>query len=118
MQTVPGSGTSCNGVYSGTFNGSTRVAAGQSCVFINGGQITGDVNVEGHLGLIDAMARRVSARSESQFAQDSSQKLYTLSKLDHFRALALLGEPGVGKSAALRAQYNALERQRRRMPAF
>ena len=39
----------------GGFNGSIRVFPGQSCVFINGGQITGDVNVEGHLGLIGAM---------------------------------------------------------------
>jgi YVTN family beta-propeller protein len=40
---VPPSGTACNGVYNGTFNGDLTISAGQDCRFINGGQITGSV---------------------------------------------------------------------------
>jgi YVTN family beta-propeller protein len=55
VQSVPKSGHKCNGVYSGTFNGSIRVAAWQNCVFLNGGQIAGDVQVVGNFVLSDAM---------------------------------------------------------------
>jgi YVTN family beta-propeller protein len=55
VQSAPKSGHSCNGVYSGIFNGSIHVLAGQSCTFINGGQITGSVRVEGNFVLQDAM---------------------------------------------------------------
>jgi hypothetical protein len=41
-----GSGSTCNGLYSGTFNGDVTVSAGQTCTFING-YITGNVNVNG-----------------------------------------------------------------------
>ncbi|MGA8090545.1 MAG: MBG domain-containing protein [Terracidiphilus sp.] len=34
---VPPSGTTCNGAYSGTFKGSLSVSKGQNCVFIGGG---------------------------------------------------------------------------------
>ncbi|KAA6460340.1 hypothetical protein DYQ86_15000 [Acidobacteria bacterium AB60] len=44
--TVPASGSKCNGVYSGTFQGSLTVTAGQSCTFINGG-VTGNVSQTG-----------------------------------------------------------------------
>src|SRR5580700_6386011 len=39
---------------------------------------------------------------EAQWSGGS--QLHTLSELDRFRALALLGEPGMGKSAALEAE--------------
>ena len=44
---VPPSGSLCNGMYDGTFNGNVTVSAGQDCRFINGGQITGNVTVVG-----------------------------------------------------------------------
>jgi hypothetical protein len=34
---VPSSGTSCNGAYNGTFNGSLTVTKGQNCMFVGGG---------------------------------------------------------------------------------
>jgi hypothetical protein len=34
---VPPSGTTCNGAYSGTFSGNLTVSKGQNCVFIGGG---------------------------------------------------------------------------------
>ena len=46
MQSVPASGTACNGVYNGTFNGSLTISAGQDCRFV-GGQITGNVTLAG-----------------------------------------------------------------------
>jgi hypothetical protein len=47
---------------------------------------------------------------ESERAQYSAQRLYTLPELQHHRALALLGEPGIGKSVTLKAEYDALQR--------
>jgi hypothetical protein len=45
------SGSACNGVYSGTFDGDVTVVSGQSCMFVNG-TITGNVHVGGgSLGL-------------------------------------------------------------------
>lgn len=44
-QAAPPSGTTCNGVYNGTFTGNVIVSGGQNCTFINGGQINGNVNV-------------------------------------------------------------------------
>jgi YVTN family beta-propeller protein len=55
VQSVPRSGKLCNGVYDGTFNGSILVSAGQNCVFLNGGRITGNVNVAGNFVLSGAM---------------------------------------------------------------
>jgi hypothetical protein len=51
---VPPSGTDCNGIYSGIFQGNITVSAGQNCIFVNGG-VTGNV-VEngGNLGLIQS----------------------------------------------------------------
>ena len=46
---------------------------------------------------------------ESERAQYSVQKLYNLPELQNYRALALLGEPGIGKSDTLEAEYNALQ---------
>ncbi len=43
VQSAPASGTTCNGVYGGTFNGNITVYAGQNCAFINGGAVTGNV---------------------------------------------------------------------------
>ena len=43
---APGSGTTCNGSYNGTFNGNVTVSAGQNCVFI-GGVVTGNVQQTG-----------------------------------------------------------------------
>jgi hypothetical protein len=51
---------------------------------------------------------------EGESAQYSAQKLYTLPALQHLRALALLGEPGIGKSATLEAEYQLLKRQARK----
>lgn len=47
---------------------------------------------------------------QSEVARYSPYKLDTLSELQHFRALGLLGEPGIGKSAALQAEFNAFEK--------
>jgi len=47
------SGSACNGVYSGIFNGNVTVSAGQNCEFVNG-SITGNVQVRGgNLALSD-----------------------------------------------------------------
>ncbi len=43
---VPSSGTTCNGAYTGTFKGSLTVSKGQTCIFIGGGT-TGSVNGTG-----------------------------------------------------------------------
>ena len=36
-QPAPPSGTACNGVYNGTFNGDMTVSVGQNCTLISGG---------------------------------------------------------------------------------
>jgi hypothetical protein len=46
---VPTSGSTCNGVYSGTFSGNLSISSGQNCTFMSGG-ITG--NVEQHGGTL------------------------------------------------------------------
>jgi hypothetical protein len=43
---APSSGSTCNGVYSGTFNGNLTVSAGQTCIFVNG-KVTGNVQQSG-----------------------------------------------------------------------
>jgi hypothetical protein len=43
---APTSGSSCNGLYNGTFNGNLTVSSGQNCVFVNG-TVTGNVQVNG-----------------------------------------------------------------------
>jgi hypothetical protein len=48
---------------------------------------------------------------QSESARYSAYKLDTLSELQHFRALGLLGEPGIGKSVTLQAEFNALQQQ-------
>ena len=51
---VPSSGTTCNGVYTGTFSGNITVSAGQSCTFISGG-VTGNITENGgNLALTNA----------------------------------------------------------------
>jgi len=53
-QTVPASGTTCNGVYVGTFSGNITVSSGQSCIFLKGG-VTGNITeTGGNLGLSNA----------------------------------------------------------------
>lgn len=47
VQPAPASGSLCNGVYDGTFKGNLTVSAGQDCVFVNGGQVTGNVTEVG-----------------------------------------------------------------------
>lgn len=42
----PPSGTACNGIYNGTFNGDITISTGQTCTFVGGG-ITGNVEVTG-----------------------------------------------------------------------
>jgi hypothetical protein len=44
--TVPSSGTTCNGTYSGTFQGNVTVSAGQNCSFVSGG-VNGNVTENG-----------------------------------------------------------------------
>ena len=49
------SGSACNGVYGGTFDGNVTISAGQNCTFVNG-YITGDVQVRGgNLALADVL---------------------------------------------------------------
>ena len=48
---------------------------------------------------------------QSESARYSSYKLDTLSELQHFRALGLLGEPGIGKSVTLKTEFKALAQQ-------
>jgi hypothetical protein len=43
---VPPSGTACNGVYDGIFNGNVMVSSGQNCIFVDGG-VTGNVQESG-----------------------------------------------------------------------
>jgi hypothetical protein len=43
---APASGTACNGVYDGTFQGNLTVSAGQNCVFV-GGTVKGNVTLHG-----------------------------------------------------------------------
>jgi YVTN family beta-propeller protein len=55
VKPAPPSGTTCNGLYDGTFKGSVTVSAGQDCRFISGGQITRNVALTGgNLGLSGA----------------------------------------------------------------
>jgi sugar lactone lactonase YvrE len=52
--TVPASGTTCNGVYIGTFSGSISVSSGQNCIFEKGG-VTGSITeTGGNLALSNA----------------------------------------------------------------
>ncbi len=43
---VPPSGTTCNGTYTGTFQGNVTVSAGQNCVFVSGG-VSGNLTENG-----------------------------------------------------------------------
>jgi uncharacterized repeat protein (TIGR03803 family) len=47
LATLPTSGNSCNGVYSGTFFGNIVVSNGQSCEFTDGGTVIGNIYVTG-----------------------------------------------------------------------
>ena len=47
VASAPSSGSLCNGEYDGTFNGNVTVSAGQECIFLNGGRITGNVMIVG-----------------------------------------------------------------------
>ena len=47
VQSAPAAGSLCNGTYDGTFHGNVTVSAGQECIFLNGGRITGKVSVVG-----------------------------------------------------------------------
>jgi len=40
---APPSGTTCNGAYSGTFQGDVQVSSGQTCIFATGGGLTGNL---------------------------------------------------------------------------
>jgi hypothetical protein len=53
---APPSGTACNGMFDGTFTGNITVSAGQTCTFISGGKITGNVNVTGGSFTLNAAA--------------------------------------------------------------
>ncbi len=46
IASAPSSGTACNGVYNGTFQGNLTISAGQNCVFVSG-TINGDVRLDG-----------------------------------------------------------------------
>lgn len=47
LATVPNSGGSCNGVYSGIYWGNITVSQGQSCEWTDGGQVFGNIYVKG-----------------------------------------------------------------------
>ena len=47
----------------------------------------------------------------SEFARYSPYPLKTLSELQHFPALALLGEPGIGKSVTLKTEFSTSKQQ-------
>jgi uncharacterized repeat protein (TIGR03803 family) len=47
LATIPSTGSSCNGVYSGTYFGNIIVTSGQSCEFTDGGQIFGNIYLQG-----------------------------------------------------------------------
>jgi DNA-binding beta-propeller fold protein YncE len=55
VQSAPKSKHTCNGIYSGTCKGDIHVLPGQSCVFLDGGLITGEVHVEGNFILTGAV---------------------------------------------------------------
>jgi hypothetical protein len=44
--TIPTSGSSCNGIYGGVFPGNLTVHTGENCVIVSGG-VTGDVQIDG-----------------------------------------------------------------------
>ena len=50
--------------------------------------------------------------SDAGFLRDSVDSLYTLAQLDGFPALALLGEPGIGKSATLKQEHDRVSTAR------
>ena len=60
-------------------------------------------------GVIDLSDGGFLVDPEGEASRYSVQKLYTLTDLQHYRALALLGEPGIGKSMALGTEYAALQ---------
>jgi hypothetical protein len=64
------------------------------------------VSRDGHLDLSDA-GFLVDPTREGALYRD--QGLYTLTELGRYRGIGLLGEPGIGKSTTLNAQY---ERQK------
>jgi hypothetical protein len=62
-------------------------------------------------GFVDISDDGFLVDPESERAQSSAQKLYALPELQQYRAVALLGEPGIGKSITLEAEYNAVRHQ-------
>lgn len=60
-------------------------------------------------GLVDLSDGGFLVDPESERGRYSPQKLYTLGDLQHYRALALLGEPGIGKSFALNAEFAGMQ---------
>src|SRR5580704_1793271 len=60
-------------------------------------------------GFVDLSDDGFLVDPESERARYSAQKLHTLSELQQYRALALLGEPGIGKSVTLESEYAALQ---------
>jgi hypothetical protein len=58
-------------------------------------------------GFVDLSDDGFLVDPESERARYSAQKLYTFPELQDYRALALLGEPGIGKSIALAAEYSS-----------
>jgi hypothetical protein len=66
---APASGTTCNGNYNGTFNGTITVSAGQNCSFYSGG-VSGNVAVNGgNLALTNAtVTGNMSIQGPSAFS--------------------------------------------------
>jgi hypothetical protein len=62
-------------------------------------------------GFVDLSDDGFLVDPESERARYSAQELYTLPELQQYRALALLGEPGFGKSVTLEAEYHPLLQQ-------
>lgn len=72
--TAPASGTSCNGAYTGPFNGNITVSAGQNCSFIGSASspavITGNISqMGGTLNLVNAsVSGNVAVQGASAFS--------------------------------------------------
>jgi hypothetical protein len=66
---APTSGATCNGNYSGTFNGNINVSSGQNCAFYGGG-VNGNISVNGgHLALSNStVSGNVSVQGGSGFS--------------------------------------------------
>jgi len=107
VQTAPPSGSACNGVYNGVFNGNLVVSPGQSCVFIGGG-VTGNVAVVGgYIGLNNFTASgNIDIRGPVAFSIANSTLKRNLA-IDNLSASSVLSQLcGTSISGNLEVQSN------------